>query len=197
MENIKDIIAKKLLYLRQKNNFTQSELAEKLNYTDKSISKWEHGESTPPIEVLKAVADIYGDPLDYLVNESLEANYDRRYNYKENRANKLLITLLAVSTVWIIATVLFVYNSLLTGTSLWILFVLALPVSCIVLLVFNCIWGKRLFTFIIISVLIWSILATLYLVFLEYNIWSVFIIGVPLQIATFLWALLKTNKKLR
>ena len=41
MENLNLIIGKKLLYLRKKNKLTQAELAEKLNYSDKAISKWE------------------------------------------------------------------------------------------------------------------------------------------------------------
>ena len=60
MNNVKDILAQNLIKLRTENNLTQTELAEKLNYTDKSISKWEHGETTPPIDVLKDIADLIG-----------------------------------------------------------------------------------------------------------------------------------------
>ena len=62
MNNVKNNIASNLTRLRKEHNLTQSELALKLNYTDKSVSKWEHGESVPPIETLKELADLY-DPF--------------------------------------------------------------------------------------------------------------------------------------
>ena len=67
-ENLKQVIANNLVYLRKKNNFTQLELAEKLEYSDKSISKWEHGETLPDIEVLHKLANLYNVTLDYLVS---------------------------------------------------------------------------------------------------------------------------------
>lgn len=195
MNNVKDILAQNLIKLRTENNLTQTELAEKLNYTDKSISKWEHGETTPPIDVLKDIADLYNVSLDYLVTETPDEFYDKKYNVKENAPNKLLITLLSTSIVWIIATMLFVYSSIFKIERPWLFFVFAVPVSMIVLLVFNCIWGRRTLTFIIISIFMWSTLACLYLYLLEYNLWSIFIIGAPLQVALVLWSQLKTSKR--
>lgn len=197
MNNVKDILAQNLIKLRTENNLTQTELAEKLNYTDKSISKWEHGETTPPIDVLKDIADLYNVSLDYLVTETPDEFYDKKYNVKENAPNKLLITLLSTSIVWIIATMLFVYSSIFKIERPWLFFVFAVPVSMIVLLVFNCIWGRRTLTFIIISIFMWSTLACLYLYLLEYNLWSIFIIGAPLQVALVLWSQLKTSKRKR
>ncbi len=197
MNNVKDILAQNLIKLRTENNLTQSELADKLNYTDKSVSKWEHGETTPPIDVLKDIADLYNVSLDYLVTETPDEFYDKKYNVKENTPNKLLITLLSTSIVWIIATMLFVYSSIFKIERPWLSFVFAVPVSMIVLLVFNCIWGRRTLTFIIISIFMWSTLACLYLYLLEYNLWSIFIIGAPLQVAIVLWSQLKTSKRKR
>lgn len=48
---------------------TQSDLADKLNYSDKAVSKWERAESIPDIAVLKEIADLFDVTLDYLVNE--------------------------------------------------------------------------------------------------------------------------------
>ena len=56
MDNtIKNIVAKNLIELRKSRNLTQSELAEMLNYSDKTISKWENGDSLPDISVLAAL----------------------------------------------------------------------------------------------------------------------------------------------
>ena len=193
MDDIKKILAENLSALRAENKMTQIELAEKLNYTDKSVSKWEHGDAIPPIDVLKDLADLYGVSLDYLVTGKDNYSYDKRYTSEKNTTNKRLITALAVSLVWIISTVLFVYLKIFAKMDFWMTFILAVPVSVIVLLVFNGIWGKRKLTFILISVLIWTALTTIYLFLLQYNLWSIFIIGIPLQAATILWSQLKRS----
>ena len=51
---------------------TQLDLAEKLHYSDKAVSKWERGESVPEIGTLTAIADLFGVPLDYLVRSEHE-----------------------------------------------------------------------------------------------------------------------------
>ena len=193
MEDIKKTLAQNLTGLRNENKLTQSEVAKILNYTDKSVSKWEHGDAVPPIDVLKNLADLYNVSLDYLVTGKENTSYDKRYTSKENTPNKIIITLLSVSLVWIVATFLFVYLKLFVATDFWILFVGAVPCSAVILIIFNGIWGKRKYTFILISVLIWSILATGYLYFIQYNIWPVFIVGMPLQLATILWSQLKRS----
>lgn len=195
MNNVKETVAKNLTKLRQQKNLTQSEVAQILNYTDKSVSKWEHAETTPPIDVLKQLADLYEVSLDYLVGDYNDKFYDSKYTGKKNTTNKIIITILATSLVWLISTILYVYGMVFLQESYWILFVTAIPFSVIVLFVFNGIWGKREFIFILASILVWSILASIYLSFLEYNIWSVFILGVPMQIAIILWSLLKPTRK--
>ena len=67
MEDLKSIVARNIIALRRKHDMTQLELAEKLNYTDKAVSKWERGESLPDIVILKTIADLFGVTLDYLV----------------------------------------------------------------------------------------------------------------------------------
>ena len=64
---LKNIIAQNIAELRRNNNMTQLELAEKLNYSDKAISKWERGESIPDVAVLKNIADIFLVSVDYLL----------------------------------------------------------------------------------------------------------------------------------
>ena len=106
MDNVKENIAKNIARLRTENNMTQPELAKKLNYTDKSVSKWEHGIATPPIDVLKEIADIFGVTVDDMLRDMSDEEYDKIYTAKENKPNKIIITLLAVSLVWLIAIVL-------------------------------------------------------------------------------------------
>ena len=186
MEKLNDIIGKNISALRIKNKMTQSELANKLNYTDKSVSKWENGDSVPPIETLKSLAELFNVSLDYLVSDNGNKSFDKVYNSDKNRPNKIIITLLAVSLIWFIAVTLL-------RIDYWRVFVIAVPLSFIVLLIFNCIFGKARFNYYIISCLIWTTLAAIYLYFMQNNPWLIFILGVPLQVATILWSKLVKN----
>ena len=67
MDNIKANIAKNIIELRKKNNWTQAELADKLNYSDKAVSKWERAEAVPDIETLHALAELFGVTVDYFL----------------------------------------------------------------------------------------------------------------------------------
>ena len=70
MQDLRLIISQNIVSLRRKSGLTQIELAEKLSYSDKAVSKWERGESTPDITVLKAIADIFSVTVDYLISEN-------------------------------------------------------------------------------------------------------------------------------
>ena len=59
MNELKNIIASNITYLRKQKKLTQAELAQELNYSDKAVSKWERGESVPDIETLKNIAEMF------------------------------------------------------------------------------------------------------------------------------------------
>lgn len=63
-------LAQTLVHLRKKREMTQKELASKLNYSDKVISKWERGETLPDINALKGIARFYNVSLDALVEDA-------------------------------------------------------------------------------------------------------------------------------
>lgn len=179
MENIKEIIAQNLVELRKKNNLTQNDLAKKLNYSDNTISRWEHAEITPSIETLQAISEIYSISIEDLLKEHLTETIEK--DDKTLFFNKLAATLIAASTVWFIAVVLFVYSNVFMGFNYWMAFVWAFPLTCLVLLRFNKFWKNKIYGFTIYSVLIWTILASVYFQFIEYNMFLVFLIGIPLQ----------------
>lgn len=196
MADIKTALAKNITTLRLKNKMTQSELAAKLNYTDKSVSKWENGDSVPPVDVLKDVADLFGVTVDFLITEKSEESFDKIYTGKSNQRNKIIITCLAVLIIWLLATIVFFYYSTIFKMQHpWLIFIEALPLSFIILIIFNGIWGMRKFIFILISCLIWTALTAAYLQYLEKNMWMVYLLGIPLQIATILWSQLKPKNK--
>ncbi len=195
MQDIKEIFALNLQTARRSAGITQSELAEKLNYSDKAVSKWERGESIPDVMTLKQIADLFGVTVDYLITEEHGQN-DSNLASSRVKKNRLIISFLAVALVWLVATVVFVClpPEVAILKSGWMVFVYAVPVSSIVLLVFNSIWGKAKYTFLVITILMWSILASVYLslsVFAITNLWMLFIIGIPGQIIILLWSNLK------
>ncbi len=194
---LKQIIAKNITELRKSQKLTQAEFAQKLNYTDKAISKWERGESIPSVDILKQIADLFGVTVDYLLQEGSFEEKQSMVLPKENTGNKITITALGVCIVWLIATLIYVYSTINLQTNNWLVFIWAVPISCFVLSLFNWRWGKRVFSFYITSLFIWSLLASLYLQFLKYQIWLIFIIGIPTQICVILWSNIKQNPKKR
>ncbi len=196
MNDIKQIIGKNLIELRKQNSMTQAELAEKINYSDKAVSKWENGDAVPDIGVIKSLAELLGVSVDYLLEETHEQKKEVKAESKTVRNNKKIITMLSVTTVWFIATFTFMLMQIIAPqeTKVWLAFVYAVPVSLIVLLVFNSIWGNRNSTFIIITALVWSVLASVYCTFLSYNLWIVFIVGIPMQVIIVLWSGIRKTK---
>ncbi len=143
MEEIKRNIARNIATLRGSKGLTQAQLAEALSYTDKAVSKWERGETMPDVFVLKQIADGFGVTLDYLLKDNGGVLPEKPDEKKQKNHNHLVISLLAAGVVWLVATALFVFPSLLPNPfeKLWVVFPAALPISLIVLLVFNSIWG--------------------------------------------------------
>ena len=66
------MISRNLKSLRKKNQYTQEDIAEKINVSRQSVAKWENGESTPDIESCIKLANLYNVKLDDLVNHSEE-----------------------------------------------------------------------------------------------------------------------------
>ena len=142
MEELKNIIADNLISLRKANKLTQLELAEKLNYSDKAISKWERGESLPDVAILKQLCDMYGVSMDYMVNEHSEEVKSSYRMRKPELNNKLIITLLSWLSVWILAAILYINSKVMFDQYFWMIWIWALPVSSVVLIVFSSIWGN-------------------------------------------------------
>ena len=70
-------IGKFIFTVRKEKKLTQKQLAEKLNITDRAISKWENGKSLPDLSLLKPLCNI----LDISINELLSGEYLFKKNY--------------------------------------------------------------------------------------------------------------------
>ncbi len=205
MENSIEInrkLAKNLTYYRKAAGFTQAELAEKINYSDKSVSKWESGNGVPDVYTLVQLAELYGVTLDTLLGDGAPVRVKKR-----TRGLRVLIMLLSSGIVWLAATFFFVTMQLLYPVGAWWLaFLYAMPVNAVVLLVFACIWRYKSLSFIAVSILIWLGFTCLYLTIKNLSIgqdlgplWVIFLLGIPLQVLEILWvffrSVFKKNKK--
>lgn len=193
MTDVKQTIAKNITALRQASKMTQIELAEKLNYSDKAISKWERGESIPDVTVLKSIADLFGVTLDYLLQESHEAQPAPVQDVPgRKQRNHRVVTTLSVLLVWLVCTLCFVMIDIVCPElkAKWLSFVYGLPVSMIVWLVFNSIWFNKRRNYLIISLLMWSTLASIILTVLACGVftWQLVLLGIPGQIIICVWS---------
>ena len=206
MNDVKPIAAKNITALRQAAGMTQMELAAKLNYSDKAVSKWERGESVPDISVLLEIARMFGVTVDYLVTDHEEEappapdEISNRSNEThqaltdpKTAKNHAFVTGMSVLLVWLLATAVFVILDIVlpAGTTAHRLaFVYAVPASLVVWLVLNTVWFSRRRNFIIISLLMWSILGSVVLMMLTFgfHVWQILILGAPGQIIILLWS---------
>ena len=94
------IIAKNLANLRKQAKMTQQELAEKLNYTDKAVSKWERGEALPDILVLKQLADMYGVKVDDFLHEHEQPVVQQTPVYRKRALwGKMYVSAILISVI--------------------------------------------------------------------------------------------------
>ncbi len=188
MDERKATIASNLIRLRLAAGMTQAELGEKLNYSDKSISKWERGDVTTDVFVLMQIAGIFGVDVDYLLkphNEIEPAIYNKPAAQATYTTN--MITLVTILGIWTVA--LFVFVILwICGMVEWLVFVYAVPVSLITLLVLNSVWNGGRRNRYIISALVISIIATVYLTFFRRNLWQLWLLAIPALLLVFLGA---------
>ncbi len=184
MDGLKQIIADNIAFYRKELGLTQAELAEKLNYSDKAVSKWERAESYPDIATLVQLSKLFGITVDRLIS-----------NKKNIKKSKVLIALLAAGLVWLIATAVYVIlNMIFPGFSgSWLSFVYAVPICAIVLLILFAIWDKKLLVLIAESVIVWSVAACIFLTIVFFAMpgstgaFYIFFLPIPLQILAILW----------
>ena len=190
-EILKQRIAKNIAFYREHAGDTQLELAEKLNYSDKSVSKWERGEVIPGIYVPTCIAKIYGVTVNDLLAE--EPPKPKRVS----RYNNAIITLLSFGLVWLIATFVFIILRLVIPSwdDAWWVFLFAIPVNAIVAIVFTCMWWPRYLRFISVSSLIWSSVVCLVCTIPVANMSLFYIFAGVLQGLVVLWFMLRKSKK--
>lgn len=203
LQDLKQTIAKNISELRKTNKMTQLELAEKLNYSDKAVSKWERGESIPDVSVLVEIARVFSVTLDYLVSADHEkcvptTEEERKLKEATNKVlvkNRKAITGIGIQMVWLVAIIVFIPLALFVPSenAKWLPFLYAFPVSAIVWLIFNHIWFNRRRNYLIISILMWTLLAAVHLTVFMFggNLNYIYLLGLPGQLILVLWSVIR------
>ena len=198
VNNQQDLLAKNLAYYRKASGLTQLELAEKFNYSDKSVSKWERGEGFPDIFVLKSLADFYGITVDDFYQSEHKA-----VKVSQNRKRKqTYLKLLSIGICWLVTVLTFFLLNTLLGNNYafkpWLVFIYGTLATGIILLVWEFIYHNRLLRMIATSIIIWTAALSLFLTFLvvmNMPLPLLFVVAVPLQILEIIWYLFRRNKK--
>ena len=199
-DELKSRVGANIARLRRERGLTQAELAERINYSDKAVSKWERAESLPDVLTLISLAEQLDTDLNTLVGMSAnpktesvsgpESPIPEKPAKKRRTTDRGVIQQLSSILVWVVALFLYMVLDAFGVKNLWLLFVLAVPANAIVLLSLRSAWKLYGLNRILISVIMWGFLVIIYLLLLvvgEVNVWRILPMGLLGQAAIILW----------
>ena len=204
-DELKVRVGTNIARLRRERGMTQAELAERINYSDKAVSKWERGESLPDVLTLLNLAQQLGTDLNTLTGTMPEPEEaepkpapetaavkapEKPKKPRRYTADRSVIQKLSSILVWVVALFLYMILEAFGVKNLWLLFVAAVPANAIVLLSLRSAWKQYGWNRILISVILWGSLLTLYLFLLtvsHVNVWRILPMGLLGQAAILLW----------
>ncbi|MDY6367105.1 MAG: helix-turn-helix transcriptional regulator [Clostridia bacterium] len=193
---IAEIVAENIATLRKNSGLTQTQFAEKINYSDNTVSRWEHGEITPNLETLEQIAELFEVPIEYIIHEHSAEEMIADTELKARKMKRLQIMLFLIAAVWFCTIALYFCFMTFAKINPWVIFVWAVPVSCMPPLIYSEFMNTRIYPFTFITIAVWSLLAAIYIQFLPYNIYLIFIVGVPVEHILVTWAFVtKKNKR--
>ena len=196
--NFKSIVAQNIYYLRTQSSMTQFELGEKLNYSDKAISKWERGDGIPDAFVLKKMSELFGVTVDYILSEHTEQ--ERKLEPRPTKMSNAMLANVIMFSIGTIALLVFVLLAITTKIYYWQIFIYAVPAILIVGIVFSVILKSKLLGIISVSGLCWSILLVIYFALWsfrnDYATWMILLLGLPIQLIVIFSYKMKISIKL-
>lgn len=172
-----------LKHLRKKQGMTQGELAYKLNYSDKAISKWERGESVPDSYTLYKIADLFCVSMDDIFSDNEEIKFIEKPKNDSYKQLRIFIPLITVIGIMFVASLFFLVMKNVPEWSdkAYYPFLYALPVASIALTVFSSLWWGVVESCISVSMIIWSIAFSIYFSLKLESIKYIFIPCIVLQ----------------
>lgn len=203
-EELKIRVGANIARLRKSRGLTQAELAERINYSDKAVSKWERAESLPDVLTLICLAEQLGTDMNTLTGlqpanpepvsipepEQAPEAVPEKAPVKKPVADRGVIQKLSSILVWVVALFLYMVLDEFGVKNLWLLFVVAVPANAIVLLSLRSAWKLYGMNRFLISVIMWGFLLVIYLLLLltaKVNVWKILPMGLLGQAAIILW----------
>lgn len=200
MDKLRRRIGANISLYRKKAGMTQAGLAEKLNYSDKAVSKWERGESVPDVVTLVQLSDQFQVTVNDLLQDpnalpGNPTNLEKAMTQVsekalKRKADKNVILSLSSTLVWFVGLLIFVVLSSFDIPNSWVAFFYAIPINAIVLLSLRSAWRDFRWNRALISLIVWGTLISLHVslqVFFHFNMWKMFLLGIPGELATSLW----------
>lgn len=183
MEELNKIVSENLVALRTKSGYTQLQVAEKINYSDKSISKWERGDAIPDIPVMLQLAKLYDVSLDDMVTK----HEKEKINPKQKKfiiSWQTLVSMIAFVFVWLLATIGFavVYGMYDLVDQAYLSFIVAIPISFLVVDILSFFWYQYFVSAIFSSIFIWTATLAITQCIPGINMWLLYIVAIPLQL---------------
>lgn len=168
-------IGENISYYRKQFNLTQLELAEKLNYSDKSISKWERKEGVPDIYVIAELSKFFGISIDTLVKKRKVPTP----LFKRQQSIALFYALI----VWLVVTIGFATLTVFkVNYPAWHLFIFAIPASTLILFIFNVSWKNIRWTYFYLTIFIWTLAFSFNIGFPSVESYISYIVATPIYI---------------
>ena len=190
-------IAKNIKELRIASGLKQAELGDKISYSDKTISKWENGSSIPDITALDAIAKLFSLTVDDLINENAVERAQEKTEPKKNAntSNDIAMLCLSVLSIFTIAVIIYVAFYIVKNVTFWQAYIWAVPVSAFICAKYNRAHGNiKWVNTLLLSLVTWGVITASYLQLISYNLWPIFIIGIPLQAMIIISTLFRTTK---
>ena len=196
-DKLKSQIGANIAAHRKRCGMTQAGLAEKLNYSDKAVSKWERGESVPDVITLMHLAERFEIPVTDLLDDPNKIPEDSDTKMQQvvektlkKKASKNIVLRLSSLLVWFVALFIYVVVSSFDIPNGWLPFFYAIPADAIVRLSLRSAWHDFRWNRVYVSIIVWGVLLSFFVtmsVFFGVYLWRVFLLGIPGQIAIFLW----------
>ena len=185
LNELKLVTASNIIRLRTGRGLTQAELGALLNYSDKTISKWERGEAIPDAFVLTQLAELFGVSVDFLLT-----SHDKWEKPKENEVEEVRYSvehIIAIAVIGVLTAFLIAFVTLwLLGIVEWRLFLLALSAAVLVYMILICVFKRTRHLQYVIALFVASLFLVVYFFLPKTNPWQLFLILIPAEVLVFL-----------
>lgn len=196
LKELRLVCASNIINLRTASGMTQAELGQRLNYSDKSISKWERGEAIPDAYVLTQLAELFCVTVDYLL--SSHDAWEQPKEEAEEQSSYSVDTIIALTLVSVMTIALTVFVTLwIIGIVEWRIFLIGISVTLLTYLVLDCVFKHAHRLIYILSAFVFSLFVLIYFFIPVQNPWQLFLLAIPAEVIIYLGCNIKPGPMIR